>query len=54
MCNPNNEDGIICEKDQVKIENFVSSLYFEMYSIQYQEDLNSNSISTLALNKGIE
>ena len=54
MCNPQNTKGIICEQDQEKIEDFISSLYFEMYNIQYQEDLNSNSVAILAINNGKE
>jgi hypothetical protein len=54
MCDPDNRKNITCEKDKKKIENFISSLYFEMYTLSKEEDVNSNSAEQLKLNKGKE
>ena len=43
MCDPDNKKNITCEKDPKKIEHFISTLYFEMYALSKEEDVNSNS-----------
>jgi len=43
MCDPHNFKNITCENDPKKIENFINTLYFEMYALSKEEDLNSDS-----------
>lgn len=43
MCDPLNLKGIICESDPKKKRNFINTLYFELYALSKEEDVNSNS-----------
>ena len=36
MCNPNNNEGIICETDQTKIENYILSMQVSVFNSFYK------------------
>jgi hypothetical protein len=42
MCDPNNKDNITCETDPKLIQSVIDTLYFEMYALSKEEDVNSN------------
>lgn len=53
-CDPANQKGIDCEKDENKINEMLNDLSFEIYTMSMNADQNSNLPSILKNNGGVE
>ena len=53
-CDPQNQDGVICEPDKDKRARFYSDIEIDMYVTKQAVDFSSNDPGILASNNGTE
>jgi len=54
MCDSANKDGIVCETDKTKLDNFLSNMQINLQAYYYDVDFNSNDPVKVKKNKGTE
>ena len=51
MCDKNNKENITCETKKSKIDNFLSTLQYEIYTLSREVDINSNNPKKIEKNE---